>query len=146
MLSNSCKYGIRALIYIASQPREKGKTGIKQISGDLGLPTPFLAKILQQLAKQKILHSVKGPHGGFSLLKDPAMISLLDIVKTIDGDDLFSNCLIHNTACTCVDRDNDPCPVHDDYVNLREELIKIFSNTTIKDLVKKAGSTKKIII
>ena len=71
MLSNSCRYGIRAVIYLASQPICRYKTGIKQISNDLDLPTPFLAKILQQLAKQKILSSSKGPHGGFSLLKDP---------------------------------------------------------------------------
>ena len=146
MLSNSCKYGIRALVYIASQPTEHGKIGIKQISRDLDLPRPFLAKILQQLAKQKILHSVKGPHGGFSLQKDPGKVSLLDIVKTIDGDELFSNCIIHNTECRCVDLDKDPCPVHDDYVALREELIKIFSNTSVTDMVKKAGSATKIII
>jgi Rrf2 family protein len=146
MLSSSCKYGIRALIYIASQPGDKGKTGIKQISRDLGLPTPFLAKILQQLARHKILSSMKGPHGGFSLQKDPAKISLLDIVKTIDGDDLFMNCIIHNSTCRCVDRDKDPCPVHDDYSGLREELLKIFSNTTVSELVRKAGSTRNISI
>jgi Rrf2 family iron-sulfur cluster assembly transcriptional regulator len=146
MLSNSCRYGIRALVYIASQPKDKGKTGIKQISRDLGLPTPFLAKILQQLAKQKILKSLKGPHGGFSLLKDPGEISLFDIVKTIDGDGLFTDCIIHNSTCRCVDREKDPCPVHDDYAKLREELIKLFSSTTVIDLVKKAGGAKKVII
>ncbi len=146
MLSSSCRYGIRAVIYIASQSQAKGKTGIKQISRDLDLPTPFLAKILQQLARQKILTSLKGPHGGFSLQKDPAKITLLDIVTTIDGDGIFANCIIHNSTCKCVDTDKDPCLVHDDYANLREEMIKIFSSTTITDLVKKAGSTKKIII
>ena len=146
MLSNSCRYGIRALIYIASQPQISGKTGIKQISKDLDLPTPFLAKILQQLARQKILTSLKGPHGGFSLHKDPGKITLLDIVKTIDGDELFTNCLIHNYECRCVDRDKDPCPVHDQYAELREELINLFNSTTIYDLVKKAGNTKKIVI
>ena len=146
MFSNSCRYGIRSLIYIASQPKEKNKTGIKQISKDLDLPTPFLAKILQQLAKQKILTSMKGPNGGFSLQKDPGKISLLDIVKTIDGDGLFTNCIIHNSTCRYVDRDKDPCPVHDDYAAIREELIMLFSTITVSDLVKKAGSTKKIII
>ncbi len=146
MLSSSCKYGIRALIYLASQPGDKGKTGIKQISRDLDLPTPFLAKILQQLVRQKILTSMKGPHGGFSLQQDPSKISLLDIVKTIDGDGLFANCIIHNSTCRCVDRDKDPCPVHDGYAGLREELIKIFGTTMVSDLVKKAGSTRKISI
>ena len=55
MLSNSCRYGIRAVIYLAGHPENGGKIGIKKISNDLDLPTPFLAKILQQLAKQKIL-------------------------------------------------------------------------------------------
>jgi hypothetical protein len=45
-----------------------------------------------------------------------------------------------------VDHNNDPCPVHDDYAYMREELIRLFSITTISDLVKKAGSTKKIFI
>lgn len=99
MLSNSCRYGIRAVIYLARQPKNSGKTGIKQISSDLDLPTPFLAKILQELAKQKILLSSKGPHGGFSLLKDPRKITLLDIVKSIDGDEFFTGCVMHSGPC-----------------------------------------------
>jgi len=146
MLSNSCKYGIRALIYLAGRTEGKGNAGIKQISRDLDLPEPFLAKILQMLARQKILNSMKGPHGGFSLQKDPSKISLLDIIKTIDGDDLFNNCIIHNSTCSCVDKDRDPCPVHDEYAGLRKDLINIFGRTTVSDLVKKAGKTGTVSI
>jgi len=146
MLSSSCKYGIRAMIYIANQPLGISKTGIKQISKDLDLPTPYLAKILQQLVRQKILDSTKGPHGGFSLLKDPGKITLLDIVRTIDGDDIFDNCIIHNKTCKSVDKHKDPCPVHDDYSKVRNNLIELFSSTTIKDLVKKINGIKKIVI
>jgi len=146
MLSSSCKYGIRAMIYIGNQPLGISKTGIKQISKDLDLPTPYLAKILQQLVRQKILDSTKGPHGGFSLLKDPGKITLLDIVRTIDGDDIFDNCIIHNKTCKSVDKHKDPCPVHDDYSKVRNNLIELFSSTTIKDLVKKINGIKKIVI
>ncbi len=146
MLSNSCRYGIRAIIYIASKQQGNNKTGIKQISKDLDLPTPFLAKILQQLAKQKILKSLKGPHGGFSLLRDQKKITMLDIVRTIDGEELFTNCIIHGKECTCVDRDKEPCPLHDDYVKVRSELIDMFSHTTVYDLVKKAGTSEEILI
>lgn len=146
MLSNSCKYGIRAVIYIANQPHGNAKTGIKQISKDLNLPTPFLAKILQQLAKQKILNSSKGPHGGFSLMKDPKKITLLDIVRTIDGEDTFTNCIIHNKDCKCVDKQKDPCPVHDEYEDIRNEIIRLFSSRTIQDIVIKVNEVEKIII
>lgn len=146
MLSSSCRYGIRAVIYLASQPSTNGKTGIKQISKDLDLPSPFLAKILQQLAKQKILSSSKGPHGGFSLLKDPRKITLIDIVNTIDGYDTFTNCIMHNGSCEGVEKEGKHCPLHEDYEKSRRELIKLFSNRTIHELVIKSTNTELITI
>jgi Rrf2 family transcriptional regulator, iron-sulfur cluster assembly transcription factor len=146
MLSNSCRYGIRAVIYLASQPKQNEKTGIKKISNDLDLPTPFLAKILQQLAKQKILSSSKGPHGGFSLLKDSRKITLLDIVNTIDGKEIFTNCIMHNGSCQCVEKNKKPCPIHEDFEKIRKELIELFSNKTIYELVVKAQEEEKISI
>ena len=146
MLSSSCRYGIRAVIYLASQPSTNGKTGIKQISKDLNLPSPFLAKILQQLAKQKILSSSKGPHGGFSLLKDPRKITLIDIVNTIDGYDTFTDCIMHNGSCEGVEKEGKRCPLHQDYEKSRRELIKLFSNRTIHELVIKSTNTELITI
>jgi Rrf2 family transcriptional regulator, iron-sulfur cluster assembly transcription factor len=146
MLSNSCRYGIRAVIYLASQPLSNGKTGIKKISSDLNLPTPFLAKILQQLAKQKILSSSKGPHGGFSLLKDPRKVTLLEIVNAIDGYDTFTSCIMHNGSCEGVEKDKIRCPLHEDYEKSRREIITLFSNRTIYELVVKSNKEELISI
>jgi len=146
MLSNSCRYGIRAVMYLANKPVGNGKTGIKQISKDLNLPTPFLAKILQVLAKQKILISLKGPHGGFSLLKDPKKISLLDIVRTIDGEDIFTSCIIHNDTCFYVNKSKNACALHEAYESVRSDLIRLFSSMTINDLVLKVGKSELIAI
>lgn len=146
MLSSSCKYGIRAVTYIASRSKDKEKVGIKQIAEDLNLPTPFLAKILQLLAKQKILSSSKGPHGGFSLMRSPKDITLLDIISTIDGNDLFENCIIHNTTCSCVGSENLICPIHDEYSKIRQNLYRLFTKKTIFSLVKAADKTEQITI
>lgn len=146
MLSNSCRYGIRAVIYLASQPRSAGKTGIKQISKELDLPTPYLAKILQELAKQKILSSSKGPHGGFSLLKDARRITLLDIVKAIDGDEFFTNCIMHSGKCGGKKNNKKRCPLHDDYDKTRQDLISLFSMRTIYDLVQTSSNKEMITI
>jgi Rrf2 family iron-sulfur cluster assembly transcriptional regulator len=145
MLSNSCIYGIRAVIYLASQRSLNFKTGIKKISSDLKLPAPFLAKILQQLAKQKILSSSKGPHGGFSFLKDPRKLTLLDIVNSIDGNDIFTRCIIHNGSCDGGDNKIN-CALHKDYERPREELIRLFSTTTIYELVEKSANPELIIV
>jgi Rrf2 family transcriptional regulator, iron-sulfur cluster assembly transcription factor len=146
MFSNSCKYGIRAVIYLASRHPEKSNIGIKEISGDLKLPTPFLAKILQQLAKNRILSSTKGPNGGFSLLKKPEAITIFDLVKIIDGEGFFNNCLIHDGTCAKIKRSKKVCPVHKDYAVKREELTNIFKSKTIADLSKNADNSENILI
>ena len=145
MLSNSCKYGIRAVVYLASR-HTRNNIGIREISEDLGLPAPFLAQILQQLAKHKILNSVKGPNGGFSLKKKPESVTMLDIVKIIDGDNLFKNCLIHEGACSEVRKSRKACPVHDDYSVIRSKIDGLFRNRTIADLARVAETSDDILI
>ena len=146
MLSNSCRYGIRAILYLASKDARNNKIGIRQISEDLKLPTPYLAKILQNLVKHRILSSTKGPNGGFSLQRKPESITLLDIVKIIDGEELLTNCIIHNGSCNSVRKSMKPCPVHDDYSKIRTELINMFKGKTIAEIVKKANYSEIITI
>lgn len=146
MLSNSCKYGIRAVTYIASQPKTNAKIGIKKISEDLNLPSPFLAKILQMLAKQKILNSSKGPHGGFSLLKNPKNITVQDIIRSIDGDNTFNDCVMHNGICKSFEERNTLCPLHEEYSKTRRGLIKLFSSKTVYNLVRSANKFDEITI
>ena len=132
-------------MYLASR-HTRNNIGIREISGDLDLPSPFLAKILQQLAKHKILNSVKGPNGGFSLKKKPESITMLDIVKIIDGDNLFKNCLIHDGACNDVRKSRKACPVHNDYSVLRSKIDGLFRNKTIADLASVADTSDDIFI
>jgi Rrf2 family iron-sulfur cluster assembly transcriptional regulator len=146
MLSNSCRYGIRAVIYLAHQPKNGGNTGIRKISSDLELPSPFLAKILMQLAKQKILTSTKGPHGGFSLSRAPQKIFVLDIINAIDGNDVFTNCVMHNGSCEKVGTEKKFCPMHEDYEKTRKELVKLFGGKSIFDLALRADNTEFITI
>ncbi len=133
MISNTCKYGIRAMIYMAVHEKEDEKIGIKKISEELNLPGPFLGKIMQSLAKHKILNSIKGPNGGFSLAKQASQISLYDIVEIIDGTDVFDDCLIGVKIC-----ENNPeyaklCPFMKKSHKVREKLKETFKEQTIGD-------------
>jgi Rrf2 family protein len=119
MLSNTCKYAVRAAIYLALKTDKTTKIGIKVISKDLSIPSPFLAKILQILAKNKLFSSTKGPNGGFGLLRDPFKITLYDIVILFDGNDIFEKCLI--SMRTCNEKGN-PCPMHVTYEGIREQI------------------------
>lgn len=130
MLSNTCKYAVRAVIYISVYSSDKKKVGIKEISSELDIPSPFLGKILQTLSKHKILNSTKGPNGGFTLSKPPEEIPLMDIVEIIDGTDIFTTCLIRTTECS----DDNPCGLHDNITAVRQQLKKFFVNQTMNDL------------
>jgi Rrf2 family iron-sulfur cluster assembly transcriptional regulator len=131
MLSNTSKYAIRAMIYLALNAGTESKIGIKKISDDLDIPSPFLAKILQVLAKHKMLSSTKGPNGGFALGKEPHKITLYKIVTVIDGNDIFDKCLISLRSCH---EENTPCPIHKKYEVIRHEIKKLFQQQDIMDL------------
>lgn len=131
MLSNTSKYALRAVIYLALYASPDKKAGIKEIAEALHIPTPFLGKILQNLAKHQILHSSKGPHGGFCLKKQAIDISLMEIVEIIDGTELFDQCVIRTTRCSY----DAPCSLHDKIAPLRSEMKSIFLTESVADLV-----------
>lgn len=141
MLSNTCKYGIRAVIYLALHNKENTKIGIKEISKELSIPTPFLGKILQLLAKNKILNSTKGPHGGFSLAKDASEITLLNIIEIIDGLDLFNNCLIGLSSCSANAHNDVQCPIHHKYVPINTQIYDLFNSETIGSLASEIAAS-----
>lgn len=143
MLSSTCKYALRAVIYLAMNTDKKSKIGIKQISGDLEIPTPFLGKILQSLAKHKLLSSTKGPNGGFGLGREASDIFLIDIVHIIDGMDSFNKCAIGVRFCH---EQENLCSLHARYAQLREEIRQIFETETISGLVEEIKSGKQKII
>jgi len=141
MLSNTSKYAIRAVIYLALFASSEKRAGIREISNKLDIPTPFLGKILQMLAKHNILSSSKGPHGGFSL-KRPAMdISIMEIIEIIDGTDLFDTCVIRTTKCNT----DEPCSLHDKIAPLREKMKSLYMNETIADLASEFRQGKERI-
>lgn len=132
MLSNTCKYALRALIYLAKFSKEERMIGIKKISEDLNLSSPFLGKILQNLVKQKLLVSTKGPNGGFALAKKSSEITLWDIVTKVDGEEFFTNCLIRLEPCKTHDDSKPLCPVHAQYDHLRTEIANFYQGTTLE--------------
>ena len=143
MLSNSSKYAIRAIIYLALND-EQNKIGIKQIASNLDIPSPFLGKILQSLVKHKLLESSKGPNGGFCLGKKADEIRLIDIVQIIDGLDFFESCLIGLKSCSELTV-NTHCPTHDKYGPIREKIKELFEQETIGELAEKIKGNKDFI-
>lgn len=146
MLSATCKYGIRAVIYIASKSDQKANIGLKEIAEKLKIPQPYLAKILQILARKKILHSSKGPHGGFYLMIPASKLTLMDLIDAIDGRNFFDSCYVTGERCNFDKSDNGICVLHNE---LRQEKVRLemfFSSKTVEDLARQANSNAAVTI
>ena len=131
MFSKACEYGLKAMISISVKSSQGQRTNLKEIASDIESPEAFTAKILQQLSRNKLISSIKGPRGGFEIAKgDLKKIKLIDIVRTIDGDNLFTGCGLGLSECNA----NKPCPLHRKFVDIRNNLAKMLEETTLSDL------------
>ena len=131
MFSKACEYAIRATIYIAVQSSQNIRVGLKDISKEIDSPEAYTAKILQQLSKNNIIDSLKGPHGGFQIdKKEMSKIKISQIVLAIDGDAIYKGCGLGFKNCS----EKKPCPVHDKFKAVREELKNMLENTTVSEL------------
>jgi Rrf2 family protein len=127
MFSKTCEYAIRAVIFIAQKSKDGGKVGIKEIAKGIDSPEHFIAKILQDLGRQGLVQSMKGPHGGFFLDKNNLRYSLADVVKAIDGDRLFSGCGLGLKMCS----EKMPCPIHDEFKKIRADISAMLENAKL---------------
>jgi Rrf2 family protein len=127
--SRSAEYAIRAFVHLAQVPDGKFAM-VRQIAEQEEIPTHFLAKILQQLARKGLLRSSKGPTGGFSLRVAPADICLLNIVEALDGLNEYQTCASGLAECT----DEMPCGMHDSWKTLRSSIIEYLERTSIADV------------
>ncbi|HBG86312.1 MAG TPA: Rrf2 family transcriptional regulator [Marinilabiliaceae bacterium] len=135
MLSNTCKYALRSIIYIGINSKSGSYVNVRTIAGNLDVPMQFLSKILQIFVHKGILGSIKGPQGGFIFKKDPYQVTLFDVIGIIDGPNMFEHCIIGTRPCISHDKDQKKCPVHDHYSDLRKELEYFFKNETFGKII-----------
>jgi len=129
LLSKSCIYGLRASVLLASKNQDN-YVNIRELSDELNISFHFLTKILQQLTQSQILESYKGPNGGIKLAKTADSITFMNIVSAIDTDHTIHECLFGLPGCG----ELKPCPVHDKWSALKEELLEMMNHTTLQDL------------
>jgi Rrf2 family protein len=107
------------------------RVGFQEVASEIDSPEAFTAKILQQLVKNNIINSVKGPKGGFEM--DPTILKSLPlnkIVIAIDGDELLKGCGLGLLKCS----ETYPCPVHHEFKKIRESICNLLENTTVQEL------------
>lgn len=127
IFSKTCEYALRAVLYIAKRSEQGYKSGIKEIAEEVNSPEHFLAKILQKLSREGLIQSTKGPNGGFFLDHGDFNRPLAEIVEAIEGKELFIGCAMGLSYCS----ETNPCPLHNDFKQIRDNLAHVLRTTTI---------------
>ena len=131
MFSKACEYGIKASVYIIDSSLKNQKVSMKDVAKAIDSPEAYTSKILQQLSRNNIIQSEKGPTGGFSIDKDKIeQINLSEIVSAIDGDSIYEGCGLGFHQCN----ERKPCVIHHQYKSIRDDLKTMLENTLIVDL------------
>ncbi|MEE8487729.1 MAG: Rrf2 family transcriptional regulator [Gemmatimonadota bacterium] len=135
LYSKTCEHAIRALAYLASRPAGN-LCLVDEIAEAEDMPRPFTSKILRDLVRAGLLTSSRGPGGGYALAREPGDVSLLEIQQIIDGVGNLDRCAVGLAACN----DQAPCPLHDEFMPLRNLIRAYLEETTLAQM---AGALKR---
>lgn len=135
MLSKKTRYALKALVVLGKNfgglPMQ-----ISKIASEEHIPKKFLEQILLDMRNAGLLYSKKGSGGGYGLVKDPAEIYMVQVLRLTGGPVALLPCVSLNFYQKCDECANEAtCGVRDVFVEVRNATLKILSETSIADVI-----------
>lgn len=144
------KYGLRCLVALA-----RGGTQVQLSIPDLarkeGLSIPYISKLLAILRKAGLVNSERGRSGGFWIAREPAEITLLEVLSALGGPLMETNHCAHQTNQPDRCNRKDSCSIYNVLDGLAGYMSEVLMNTTLQDMltyenkVNKQSETAEII-
>jgi len=131
LITRNTDYALRAICLIAKN--KKKAFSVSYLVNELGVPKPFLRKLLQVLHSKGILDSSRGNGGGFSLLKNPKEILLTDIMQIFQGSFCLNECFLSKEACP----QTKDCPLRKRLSAIEDYVRKELSSVSVETLIGK---------
>jgi Rrf2 family protein len=131
VITRSAQYAIRAMRYLALQ-RSTDFCKIEEIARETKIPRPFLAKLIQQLAKKSLVSSLKGASGGVKLKQPIKQITLFMIADAVQDLSDSGQCLLGYGPCSEVMK----CSAHDGWRDLHQKQVDYIKRITLLELIK----------
>lgn len=128
-ISDAAAIAIHTVVILDSAPDKLFSN--KELATMLEVSDNHLSKILQRLCKAKIVESIRGPKGGFTLVDGGSNFTLLQIYEAIEGSLDITNCLLKKSFCTS------GCLLGDFLFSINNQFKDYFEKTKISDLTAK---------
>jgi Rrf2 family protein len=133
MISQGAEYALRAVICLAQQPGRSLTT--QQVAEATHVPVGYLAKLLQLLARARIVTSQRGLNGGFVLARLPASLTLLDIVRVVDSSHRIDTCPL-KIAC----HGTNLCALHRRLDEAAATIERLLGSATVSEILRDTAS------
>jgi FeS assembly SUF system regulator len=132
-LTKKADYSLIALKHLASRYLDPAQAAVsaKDVADSYGVPLPLLSKLLQTLTKTGLLISEHGTNGGYRLARDPRTITALEVIRTIDGPIILTECFTEHAHCDHTSR----CPVRKPLRRIHEGILSLLAGVTIQDML-----------
>ncbi len=137
MISQTVEYALRAVAHLAGESPASRTT--KQIAAATQVPAAYLSKVLQGLAKAKIVRSQRGIGGGVTLAEDPKQLTILDVINAVDPIQRITKCPLDLSS-----HGTNLCPLHRRLDNAMAEVETAFAGTTLAELLNESGQSKPL--
>jgi Rrf2 family transcriptional regulator, iron-sulfur cluster assembly transcription factor len=126
IFSRSSQYAIQALVFLATQP-SSDYVMCREMAGRLGLPLPYLSKLMLQFVNADIVESSRGRQGGFRLSRDANQLFLMEIVEVIGGERRMKECLLGLKECS----EETACAMHCQWYPVKQELLQLLEQQSV---------------
>lgn len=137
LISRTGQYAIQALVYIGLQG-VGSFTNVLDLARNLGVPAPYLAKVLQELGRHGLVTSIRGRSGGFGLGIAAEQINLLQVLSLVEGEKFHHECLLGLKECG----DDVACPMHIEWKPIKADILAVLESQNIALLAKAVSEGK----
>jgi Rrf2 family protein len=139
-LSRKCQYAIRAILELAKHYGE-GPVAISQIAANQAIPQRFLENILNELRPTGLIESRRGIQGGYLLARDPATISVGEIIRLIEGPLDPVKCMADTNRISCPLKDK--CSLIQLWGRAKAAVEQVYDNANFRDLVEEERKLRR---
>ncbi len=140
MLSMTKKtgYGLIALTHLAKLP-EGSLASAREIAEHYGIPQSLLMNILKELASAGYVNSVRGAHGGYSILKSPQEMNFVELMEILEGPMKFAECITGSLHDSKPCHSMTSCPIADPIHRIHRKIRDYLSSLTLADIMSPDG-------
>lgn len=133
-LTTKGRYAVTAVLDLAIHQGD-GPIALADIAQRQGISLSYLEQLFAKLRKRGLVHSVRGPGGGYNLARDPAAIHIAEVITAVDEN-------VDTTRCGGQHNCNGdgPCLTHDLWMDLSDRIYGYLTNISLRDLVERGSA------